>query len=514
MMEQAYEAMLKYCVVFLAFLSACSEVFLKDSWYECDPQYVNSCPGGWVCLYNAYYQQHFCYETMSGYCGDGVIDPGEECDGDKFAGQTCESRGHTYGGTLDCDDQCSISLSWCEGYCGDDELQSVYGEECDTTKFGENVCYTGGSLQCSDGCAIDPLSCSVFTRILALYSSTLALTTDGSVYWWGSRFFDENILYEDINQDHPLRMDAPSFTKLAGNHFHACGLTADGLAYCWGRNGDGELGDETTTHRETPVAVNQGELRFKDISISYYTACALTMEGEAYCWGGNTRGELGDGTLISSPTPQKVIGMNTFTSIKSTDYSYCALTPQGRLYCWGSNHAGQLGDGTTTERLEPTPVQEDLTFASFDMGWEHVCGVTPAGELYCWGSNENLQLGVENLPVLPFPIRVHESLLFSQVSCGSGHTCSITQSGDVYCWGSDFAGQLGDGTNTSTASPTPIVQPEDCIFTSLSSMGHTCGLCSSGIPYCWGGNATGQIGDLTFFNRNRPVRVHRWGVPE
>jgi alpha-tubulin suppressor-like RCC1 family protein len=86
---------------------------------------------------------------------------------------------------------------------------------------------------------------------------------------------------------------------------HSCGLTSNGSAYCWGRNGLGRLGDGTTTDRSTPVAVSGG-LSFIAVSAGSNHSCGLTSSGNAYCWGWNFYGQLGDGTTSSSYTPVRI----------------------------------------------------------------------------------------------------------------------------------------------------------------------------------------------------------------
>jgi len=179
---------------------------------------------------------------------------------------------------------------------------------------------------------------------------------------------------------------------------HSCALRASGQAYCWGYNGNGRLGDGTTTRRLVPTPV-AGGLTFASLSAGAVHTCGVATSGAAYCWGYNGDGELGDGTTTQQLVPNAVAGGLTFASVnagagQSLNTAYtCGVTSSGAAYCWGTNFYGQLGDGTTTQRLVPNTVAGGLTFADVRAGGNHTCGVTTSGAAYCWGLNGNGELG-------------------------------------------------------------------------------------------------------------------------
>jgi alpha-tubulin suppressor-like RCC1 family protein len=145
----------------------------------------------------------------------------------------------------------------------------------------------------------------------------------------------------------------------------SCGLTPQGAAYCWGDNYGGSVGDGTTEDRLVPTAV-AGGLQFRQLSAGIGGGtCGLTVSGAAYCWGPNTHGQVGDGTISLSRVllPRAVVGGLTFRQLSADGSNHtCALTQPGVAYCWGSNVGGQLGDGTTIDRGMPTAVLGGLTF--------------------------------------------------------------------------------------------------------------------------------------------------------
>src|SRR2546423_995537 len=133
---------------------------------------------------------------------------------------------------------------------------------------------------------------------------------------------------------------------------------AGGMAYCWGANDTGQLGDGTTTSRATPVPVSGG-LSFAVLDGGGGHSCGVITSGAAYCWGDNTSGQLGDGTGTGRANPAAVADHLEFVSVSAGLGHACGLTPRGTAYCWGRNASGQLGDGTTTASALPVPVQQE-----------------------------------------------------------------------------------------------------------------------------------------------------------
>jgi alpha-tubulin suppressor-like RCC1 family protein len=148
-----------------------------------------------------------------------------------------------------------------------------------------------------------------------------------------------------------------TFTSLAAGVNHACGLTPNGTAYCWGNNSGGQLGTGATSLAPNPSPLPvAGGLTFAQLAAGGAHTCGLTANGALYCWGFNLNGPLGDGTEADHPTPQPVANGLTFAGVTAGGGHTCAWTPAGAGYCWGLNIQGQVGDGTSTFSLVPVPV--------------------------------------------------------------------------------------------------------------------------------------------------------------
>ncbi len=334
---------------------------------------------------------------------------------------------------------------------------------------------------------------------------TCAVTTTSVVLCWGANEHDQAAGGSD-----ETRVTAPErvattlpFTVLVSGLTYTCGL-AGGSAYCWGDNGDGQLGDGTTSDRAAPVPVAGGHA-FYQLAAGRAHTCAISS-GSTFCWGANDAGQLGDGTHAARRTPASVRAPVSFRSIAVGWNHSCALSATGSAYCWGSDAHGQLGHGGHADRPLPAAVAGGHRFATVAAGSAHTCALTVAGQAYCWGRNDDGQLGDGTTTERLEPRLVDTSIRFAAITAGAMHSCGLTRQGTVYCWGRNTYGQLGDGTTEDRLRPTRVAATARLV-TVHASGAHTCGTTATGETYCWGYNIAGQLGDGTRGNHARPVRV-------
>jgi alpha-tubulin suppressor-like RCC1 family protein len=255
------------------------------------------------------------------------------------------------------------------------------------------------------------------------------------------------------------------FRQVRAGWSHTCAITRANVAYCWGENLYGQLGDGTTIGdetpdrgRATPVRV-LGGLQWRELSGGGEHTCGVTQTDQVYCWGLNQNGQLGIGNTVNRTRPAPVSGGRQFRQVDAGGHHTCAVTTGNLAYCWGLNFNGALGDGTTVQRLTPGAVAGLRRFKNLTAGDLHTCGVTLTGRGFCWGRNQTGQLGIGDGTRANrlTPVPVYGSLVLTHISAGLLHSCGVTTGNRAYCWGS--GGLLGDGTFTTRLVPVPVVGP-------------------------------------------------------
>lgn len=346
----------------------------------------------------------------------------------------------------------------------------------------------------------------------------------------------------------PGVMAGKKIKKIFTAQYHTCALSEDGLMYCWGYNSNGQLSwnGSSVPYSNVPLQVG-GALEGKvitDIGGSSNMSCAIA-EGKIYCWGQNNRGQLGRGSTGSSYNSALVSTSNSSTSLLPTNYTATALSTSGsrsqvmcavangKAYCWGQNDIGSVGDGTAatsgpdSSKLVPTKVKDtgvlsgrtvtaisqDGYLSNTSGGFAHVCAIA-SGAVFCWGDNGEGQLGDNSTTDRSEPVAVNTAGVLNgktiqEVQVGLRHSC-VRADGGAYCWGLNASGQVGDGSNTQRRVPATVQQQPGALTSSnVISIGaganRGCAVVTDGRTFCWGVNTSGQIGDGTKTNRNSPT---------
>ncbi len=193
-----------------------------------------------------------------------------------------------------------------------------------------------------------------FRQLAAGGTFACGLTVSGEVLCWGV-----GALGDGKQQGHLLPGKVATlerFSWIAAGNLHACALSAAGSAFCWGYNYEGQLADGTDeVYQAAPVPAAAG-LKFTQLALGAYHTCGLTRDGTAYCWGRNGNGQLGDGTYERRRAPVLVLGSLRFVSLELGFEHSCGRTRDGSVYCWGLNSHNELGNGSGAPS-SPTPVK-------------------------------------------------------------------------------------------------------------------------------------------------------------
>ncbi|MBK6849450.1 MAG: hypothetical protein IPG96_18635 [Proteobacteria bacterium] len=286
---------------------------------------------------------------------------------------------------------------------------------------------------------------------------------------------------------------------------HTCVRRGDGSVWCWGKNDFGQLGDGTTVTRPTPGRVTGlgTAVAIEQLAAAPYHVCARRTDGTVWCWGHNSYGQLGDGTTSGRLSPVAITGLGTtVTQVATAAYHSCARRADGRLWCWGSNSTGNLGDGTLTTRLAPVPVTAlGSAVVAGAVASYHSCARRADGSLWCWGTNGYGELGVgAGYGHGPWtsPLRVTAlGTTVAEVVAGEYHSGARRTDESLWCWGGGEAGQLGDGSGgggTTRPSPVLVTALGTTVAEVVAGSTHTCARRIDGSLWCWGRTATVSLG--------------------
>jgi alpha-tubulin suppressor-like RCC1 family protein len=434
---------------------------------------------------------------------DGVLDA------DEILGCTDSAANNYNSEATDADDSCDYDLDD-DGVLDADEILGC------TDSAANN--YNSEATDADNSC--------VFTEIIMSTGRyhTCAILDDGSVNCWGHNAYDQlgdgttNSRYTP-GPTSSLGTDRTA-VAIAPGEYHTCAILDDGSVSCWGYNMYGQLGDGTTTNRNTPTLTSSLGTDRTAVAIaagSYHT-CVILDDGSVSCWGSNDNGQLGDGTTTDRHTPNQTSSLGTdrtAVAIAAGKYHTCAILDDGSVSCWGFNERGQLGDGTTTNRSTPTQTSSlgtDRTAVAISAVTWHTCALLDDESLSCWGYNMYGQLGDgtttdRHTPTQTSSLGTDRTAVAIAVGCF--HTCAILDDGSVSCWGSNSFVQLGDGTATGRHTPTQTssLGHDRTAVDIIAGFRHTCAILDDGSVSCWGRNNLGQLGDGTTTDRNTPTAI-------
>lgn len=369
-------------------------------------------------------------------------------------------------------------------------------------------------------------------------SHTCAIASDSQAYCWGRGA--NGRLGNDSGADSYVPVPVSTSGVLSGKTLksissgsdHTCAVASDNMAYCWGYGWYGQMGSGINSgSNAVPVAVSTSGVlsgkTIKSISSAYEHTCAIASDDQAYCWGTNVDGRLGNNSTISSNAPVAVdtsgiLSGKTIKSISGDTHHTCVIASDDQAYCWGDNNYGSLGNNSTTQSLVPVAVSTSgvlsgKTIKSLKVGGYTTCVIASDNLAYCWGNGSAGHLGNNSISNSLVPVAVNTSSALSgktikSITGGTGnHACVVASDNQSYCWGSNDYGQLGN--NSTTQSLVPVAVSTSGVLSgktimSISGGGwNTCAITSEYQAYCWGYNAYGGLGDNSTTQRLVPVLV-------
>ncbi|PXY81861.1 hypothetical protein DKK73_07815 [Bifidobacterium asteroides] len=339
------------------------------------------------------------------------------------------------------------------------------------------------------------------------------------------------------------------FAQVSTGKNHSLAVGSDGNAYAWGNNGSGQLGNGSNDSSKTPIRVKKPDsvadkdnFSYIQVSAGYGFSLALGSDGNAYAWGSNGSGQLGNGSNDSSKTPIRVKKPDSvadkdnfsYIQVSAGGYHSLAIGTDHQVYAWGDrSRGGQVGDGSTTGNV-PTPVAVNASATSpgfqarqVSAGYQHSLIIGISGQTYAWGFGYNGRLGNNSTVSQASPVSVSSPKKYedgstgffaTQVSSGGSHSLAIGRDGKAYAWGTNTDGRLGTGDTNDAAIPTPVADPDGGSDgfkpTEVSAGGYLCmGIDSKGRVYTWGSNDKNALGNVSITGSisESPVLVSKDG---
>lgn len=281
-------------------------------------------------------------------------------------------------------------------------------------------------------------------------------------------------------------------TQLTAANDLACALKADGSVWCWGTNANGEAGDGSTEPHLTPVAVSSLGAATQVVTGRGAHTCAIRADGGVSCWGLNSHGKLGNGSLVDGtqalPGPVPGFGAGPVRQLALGGHHTCARDSGDQVWCWGNNAGGLLGNGISPDgESMPTPVESVVVapMVQIAAGQNDNCGVAAGGTVWCWGLND-VGIGDGSTSAThPVPVQVLGLDQVVEISKGIWRTCARRSDGSVWCWG------LGQPLAEEVPSLQNVAQIGVGLF-------HQCARKNDGTVWCWGENGLGELGNEPF----------------
>ena len=363
-----------------------------------------------------------------------------------------------------------------------------------------------------------------------------AIKTDGTLWTWGNGYYGR--LGNNISSS---RFDTPITTFAGGTTWkqvstgnnHCAAIKTDGTLWTWGNGSSGQLGDNTTTNKSTPVTTFTGGTNWKQVSSGVNYCAAIKTDGTLWTWGSSpsiTTNILARifGTTILFPVLISSTWADTATGVAEELYTFAGgrfhsagIKTDGTLWTWGNNAygltaSGQLGIGdSTTNRSTPvTTFAGGTTRKQVSCGYYHSAAIKTDGTLWTWGNGSNGRLGNNATTNKSTPVTTFAGgTTWKQVSAGTLHTAAIKTDGTLWTWGTGNNGQLGNKDIISIQTPVTTFAGGTTWKQVAAGESHTAAIKTDGTLWTWGTATSRQLGNGSISGtRSTPVTTFAGGT--
>ena len=386
----------------------------------------------------------------------------------------------------------------------------------------------GNNSTLNQSSPVQTISCGTDWKQVSVSNRTSAsIKTDGTLWLWGEAGSGE------LGNNATTDRSSPVQTISSGNDWAlvslgsspgvtgAASIKTDATLWVWGTNADGLLGLAPPT--ETTCFVDLGtQLVEKEYLIDVYPNLVPWVKSPSlWLWGDGGSGRLGDNSTINKSSPVQTISNGSNWKQVSLGSSHsAAIKTDGTLWLWGAGGSGQLGNNALTSRSSPVQTFSCGTnWKQVSLGSSHSAAVKTDGTLWLWGSDAdgNGILGTNSIVDQSSPVQtVSATANWKQVSLGSSHSAAIKTDGTLWLWGNSNGGRLGN--NEAGDSPPCRSSPVQTVSTGTNwkqvSLGssHSAAIKTDGTLWVWGGNGSGNLGNNSVSGQSSPVQTISLGI--
>ena len=336
--------------------------------------------------------------------------------------------------------------------------------------------------------------------LMTVYPEIVNQLITPELWSWGDNSYGQLGINSTIGKSTPVTtfVGGANWKSVSCGFQHTAAIKTDGTLWTWGINTFGQLGDNTTTRRSTPVTTFLGENNWKQVSGGGSHTVAIKTDGTLWTWGYNAFGQLGINATTTRTTPVQVFGSATnWKQVSGGGSHTVAIKTDGTLWTWGYNYNGQLGINATTQRNTPvTTFLGGSDWKQVAAGGNHTLAIKTDGTLWTWGYNVVGQLGINTsgtdilTPVTTFVGGSN----WKQVAGGSTHTAAIKTDGTLWTWGDNSSGELGINNTSNRSIPVTTFVGGSNWKQVDGGTNHTVAIKTDGTLWIWGGNSYGQLG--------------------
>lgn len=347
------------------------------------------------------------------------------------------------------------------------------------------------------------------------WETTAAIKLDGTLWMWGHNSSGQLGDGTAVDKSSPVQTVAggTDWSEVDVGSYHTAAIKTDGTLWMWGTNTDGQLGIGdivTITSLSSPVQTIAGGTNWKQVSVGDRSTAAVKTDGTLWTWGRNTDGQLGNDTIESTSTPvQTVAGGTTWTQVSMGTAAAAAVKTDGTLWLWGSNFYGTLGTGDTVSTSSPVQtIAGGTDWSQVSIGDLSAAAIKTDGSLWTWGGNWSGMLGNGSTAHTSSPVQTAAGgNNWRQVSVGTNHMIAVKTDDSLWVWGDDGLGVLGTFFQRYQLAPYRTVDGDDAWTQITGGLNVTAGIKTDGTLWTWGSNGNGSVGDGTTIDRSSPVQT-------